>query len=104
MIRVYLLSPLAGDIERNLAYAREALLDSLRRGEAPYAPHLLYTQVLDDRIPGDRELGITAGAAFLGVVDRGVAYLDLGLSPGMTAESCWLTCHGVPIETRLIRG
>ena len=59
--RVILESPYAGDIERNVAYARAAMRDSLLRGEAPIASHLLYTQpgVLDDQVsrraaPGDR--------------------------------------------------
>ena len=43
-------SPYAGDIEKNVAYARDCVRDSLMRGEAPYASHLLYTQpnILDD--------------------------------------------------------
>jgi hypothetical protein len=44
MKRVILESPFAGDVERNLRYARAALRDSLHRGEAPLASHLLYTQ------------------------------------------------------------
>jgi hypothetical protein len=44
-------SPYAGDPDGNLAYARAALADSLARGEAPFASHLLYPQVLDDMIP-----------------------------------------------------
>src|SRR5690606_40243334 len=41
------------DRVRNQDYARAALRDSLLRGEAPFASHLLYTQagVLDDDIP-----------------------------------------------------
>ena len=39
-------SPYAGDMEANTEYARDACatLDSLMRGEAPIASHLLYTQ------------------------------------------------------------
>lgn len=46
-------SPYAGDIEANVAYARRCLRDSLARGEAPIASHLLYTQegVLRDDVP-----------------------------------------------------
>ena len=35
-------SPLAGDVERNVAYAKQAGMDCLRRGEAPYASHLFF--------------------------------------------------------------
>lgn len=70
----------AEDVERNLTYAREALRDSLLRGEAPIASHLLYTQkgVLDDRIREERGLGIAAGLAW-GVAEMTVVYADLGI-------------------------
>lgn len=42
MIRVVLESPYSGDIKGNTKYARMALRDSLARGEAPIASHLLY--------------------------------------------------------------
>lgn len=84
---VILESPYAGDVERNVAYARAALADSLRRGEAPIASHLLYTQpgVLDDLIPEERALGNEAGLAWGRVADAAVFYLDLGWSRGMMA-------------------
>lgn len=82
---VILESPFAGDVERNIAYARRCLLDSLERGEAPIASHLLYTQVLDDTILEHRKLGIAAGLAWLEVADAMVVYTDLGISPGMQA-------------------
>ena len=57
MQRVIIESPYAGDVERNVRYARAAMADCLKRGEAPFASHLLYTQegVLDDDIPGERQ-------------------------------------------------
>lgn len=36
MRRVVLESPYAGDVEKNVAYARLALRDSIQRGEAPW--------------------------------------------------------------------
>ncbi len=65
MKRVILESPYAGDVEKNLAYAREALKHSLSCGESPLASHLLYTQVLDDASPNERLLGIEAGYDWL---------------------------------------
>lgn len=78
-------SPFAGDFERNILYARRAIRDSLMRGEAPFASHLLYTQpgVLDDTIPEQRRLGINAGHVFLAVMDRVAVYDDYGISRGM---------------------
>lgn len=50
MILVIIESPYAGDVDRNLEYLRAAMRDCLKRGEAPFASHALYTQpgVLDD--------------------------------------------------------
>ena len=72
-------------IERNKEYARMAMLDSLRRGEAPYASHLLFDQpgLLDDQHPTERELGINAGFAWGGKADVVAVYQDHGISPGM---------------------
>lgn len=80
-------SPFAGDIARNLRYLRAAMHDCLLRGEAPFAPHALYTQpgVLDDANPSHRDLGITAGFAWKAMAERTVVYTDLGVTPGMVA-------------------
>lgn len=85
MKRVILESPYAGDIERNVAYARACLRDSLLRGEAPLASHLLYTQpgVLRDDEPDERQWGIDAGLAWGAAAEATVVYTDLGVSRGM---------------------
>ncbi len=87
MRRVIIESPFAGDVERNIAYARRAMRDCLKRGEAPYASHLLYTQpdVLDDDIPDERKAGIAAGYAWWDQADAILFYVDYGMSPGMNA-------------------
>ena len=85
MKRVILESPYAGDIERNIAYARACLRDCLLRNEAPIASHLLYTQpgVLDDNVPDERQLGIEAGLAWGDLAEATVVYTDHGISRGM---------------------
>jgi hypothetical protein len=57
VILVVVESPYAGNIERNLRYLRACMADCLRRGEAPFASHGLYTQpgVLRDELPKDRQ-------------------------------------------------
>lgn len=86
-------------IDRNVRYARRALLDSLERGEAPYASHLLYTQVLDDSTPEQRQHGLEAGWAWQSVVDAVVVYTDWGISSGMQAAIDSAKC---PVEYRSI--
>lgn len=93
-------SPYSGDVERNTEYARACLLDSLRRGEAPIASHLLHTQVLDDMRPDQRELGIEAGLAWYRVAEKCVVYEDFGMSRGMAEGTKRARSHGVPVEYR----
>jgi len=76
-------SPYAGNVDLNTAYARECMKDSLDRGEAPFAPHLLYTQVLDDKSPAERERGIFAGHEWLRRADLVAVYTDRGISQGI---------------------
>ena len=59
------------------------MLDSMSKGEAPFASHLMYTQVLDDTIPEERALGMECGQAFYDKMDYMVVYEDYGISPGM---------------------
>lgn len=103
---VILESPYAGDVERNVAYARAALADCLRRGEAPFASHLLYTQpgVLDDTITEERALGIEAGLAWGRVAEATVAYTDLGISRGMQAGIDRAIAEDRDVEWRTLPG
>lgn len=85
---VILESPYAGSTTKNVAYARLCLHDSIMRGEAPIASHLLYTQpnVLDEDDPLQRALGISCGIAWLPRADYSVFYTDRGWSTGMIAS------------------
>jgi len=86
-----------------MVYARECLLDSLRRGEAPLASHLLYTQVLDDEVPEDRSLGMSAGFAWNRHAELVAVYADLGVSRGMRTGISIAETHGIPVEHREAR-
>lgn len=87
--RVIIESPFRGnspeDAARNLAYANAALADSVRRGENPYASHILLTSALDDADPDQRALGIALGLEWAAVADFVAVYTDLGISDGMSA-------------------
>lgn len=95
-------SPYAGDIAKNTSYAALACLDSLTRGEAPLAPHLLYPQFLDESIEQDRETGMLCGLAWLSAGFRLAVYTDLGISPGMEAEIAHAERIGAAIHYRSI--
>lgn len=99
-------SPYAGQVEANVAYARRCMADSLSRGEAPIASHLLYTQpgILNDDIPEQRRLGIDAGLAWRKVADAVVFYVDRGWSGGMLAAEEIYRNEGFPFEVRTLGG
>ncbi len=102
MRRVIIESPYAGDVDRNLRYARRALLDCIERGEAPLASHLLYTQVLDDSDAFEREAGIEAGLVWGRVADATVVYVDHGFSKGMQEGIARAEREGRKVEFRTI--
>jgi len=58
---VYICSPYSGDIETNTLAARRYSRFAADRGYIPIAPHLLFTQFLDDSLPAERELGLFFG-------------------------------------------
>jgi len=92
-------SPYAGDVERNETYAKRAMLDSIHRGEAPLVSHLLYTQVLDDLVPSQRETGIHLHLTLIRRAPKDTVlavYADYEMSKGMCrgideAIACGLT-------------
>lgn len=102
MRRVMVETPYAGDVEWNVMYARRCMADALKRGEAPMLSHLLYTQVLDDTKPDERDLGINAGLAWRKSAEAGIFYLDLGISSGMMRAAELYTVEEIPIEERYL--
>ena len=104
MIKVILESPFAGDVQRNIEYARKCVRHSLSLGEAPIASHLLYTQegILDDSIEAERMQGINAGLAWKEVADKQVFYVDFGMSIGMQYGYKFAKNHNIPVEFRKI--
>lgn len=94
----------AAELERNLRYARACMRDSLLRGEAPMASHLLYTQagVLDDTNTTERAMGIEAGLAWGPAAEASVVYLDRGISEGMRQGIRRARNEGRPVEFRTL--
>ena len=102
MKRVIIESPYAGDVEANVEFARRCMRDSLLRGEAPIASHLIYTQpgILDDGVESERTLGIKAGLCWGAFADLTAVYTNLGISRGMQFGIADAKSRGRPIEYR----
>lgn len=103
---VILESPYAGDVAVNEAYARLCVRDSLFRGEAPIASHLLYTQptILDDTDHDQRKMGIAAGLSWLEVATASVVYVDRGITVGMLQGIHAAEEAGVSVQYRKLTG
>lgn len=105
MKKVIIESPYKGsfkEIERNENYARQCLKDSLNRGEAPFASHLLYTQVLSDHDLKQRNQGINAGYHWGSKADFVAVYIDYGISAGMADAIEYYDKKGMEIVYRNI--
>lgn len=89
-------------IQRHVNYAKLCMLDSIHKGEAPLCGHLMYPQVLDDRIPLDHDLGYASHLAWLAVSDLVAIYADYGISPGMQAAINTAKLKLVKVEYRLL--
>jgi len=76
-------SPYKGNVEEHVKYAKRCLLDSISRGEAPFASHLLYTLVLDDENLTQRTTGIECGFRWREGASLTAVYTDYGISKGM---------------------
>jgi hypothetical protein len=102
MKRIFLISPLRGEYEANLAFAKRCAIECLVRGENPFAPHLYFTQFLDDSDPKDRQLGMTAGREWMVCCAAAVCYVDRGISSGMRDDLNYALQLTLPIEFRIL--
>jgi len=95
-------SPYAGEPARNILYAQRAMQDSLARGEAPFAMHLLYPLVLDEGDPKEREQGIECGLTWARAAQLVAFYVDYGMSPGMLKAGLTLSDEQIDFTFRTI--
>lgn len=84
---------------RNRRYARLCMRDSVNRGEAPYASHLLMDQpgILDDARADERGRGIDIGLRWGEVAMQRAVYCDHGISGGME-----LGIAAAPIDQQVV--
>lgn len=82
---VYICSPYARDVETNVQKARRYCRFAVDKGYIPIAPHLLFTQFLNDDNPKERQLGIFFGNAVMSKCSE-VWVFGEHISNGMEAE------------------
>lgn len=114
MKTVIIESPYSGDVLKNIEYAKKCLIDSCKRGEAPFLSHLLYTTNLEGTFAQEslgtndenhwisREEGLKRCEAWRTVANCTVFYVDYGWSSGMLRAKEHAEKLGQPIEERKI--
>lgn len=94
---VYIASPYAGDVERNVAFAKAACRYAMEQGYVPVAAHLMYPQFLDDQMPEERRLGTRMGLRVLAFCDE-VWLCGEQMSDGMKEEEAKAKRLRIPIR------
>ena len=82
---VYICSPYAGEVSINVENARRYSRFAVNQGYIPLAPHLLFPQFLNDRIPRERQLGLCFGTALMSKCSE-VWVFGSRISSGMEEE------------------
>lgn len=84
MRRVYICSPLGGNVTANIENAKRYARYALECGMAPFIPHF-YALILNDDDEEERSLGMLAGLSMLWVCDAVWAFGD-EITEGMKTE------------------
>ena len=97
---VYICSPCRGDVEKNIEkaqrYCREAV--ELWDDVIPIAPHVYFTQFLDDTKQEERAAGMDMGLSLLAMCDELWVYGIENPSEGMRSEIEYAKQHQIPIR------
>ncbi len=94
---VYVASPLAGDYNKNVEFARSACRYVISCGYIPLASHLLYPQMLDDKNSFERQLGTGFGLRLIQLCSEVWAFGER-ISSGMAQEIAYATSLGIPVK------
>ena len=99
MKKVYICSPLGGDVADNLEQVKRYTKYALMCGTAPVVPHF-YALCLNDDIPKEREIGLAAGLSLLWFCDEMWIFGDT-LTEGMRGEIRF--CQNLNIHTKTVK-
>lgn len=98
MKRVYICSPLGGNIKENLQKVKEYTRYALLCGTAPVVPHF-YALCLDDNNKKEREICLAAGLSLLWFCDEMWIFGDK-ITEGMKMEIQF--CKNLNLKTKKI--
>lgn len=94
---VYIASPFAGKVKRNLYKARGYCRFAVDKGYIPLAPHLHFPQFLDDKNKEEREMGLLFALILLGKCEE-LWVFGSRITAGMSKEIAKAKKRGFPIR------
>ena len=96
---VYIASPYAGNVDKNVRMVKRYCQFAVRQGVIPLAPHLLFPQFLDDSNEQERQLGLSFAIALLDRCDEMWVFSTAnGVSEGMAREIEYAKQYKIPIK------
>ena len=97
MKMTYICSPCRGDYEKNIIKAQEYCLEAMNEGLLPIAPHVYFTQFIDDTNKKERMKGLEAGLQLLRYCQL-IRVYGYKVSSGMRGEIQLAGVLGIEIE------
>jgi hypothetical protein len=94
---IFICSPLRGNIKPNIKRTKEICKWVIYKGNIPFAPHIYFTQFLDDSKTKERNLGIRSGLEWLRLCDELWIFGDV-ISEGMKKEIKFAKKINIPIK------
>ena len=98
---IFVCSPYRGDVNAYVKCARRYCRYVVKQGGIPFAPHLLFTQFLDDSKATERRKGMLMGTEMLKLCDELWVFGEP--SAGMQTEIDLAKCLGIPVRWKLER-
>ena len=95
--RVYICSPLSGNIKHNMLMATEYCKFTAEQSYIPYAPHVYFPSFMDDNDPEQRALGLSEGQLWLRMCSELWIFGSV-ISAGMKGEIEAAMRIGIPIR------
>lgn len=87
ILKIYVCSPLRGDIEKNIKKAENhCRFISLKYDAIPICPHIYFTRFLNDNEDIERQMGMDFGLRLLKDCDKMFVFDKNGISEGMHKE------------------
>ena len=93
---IFVCSPYRGDMETNTQNARQYCRLVMEQGGIPFAPHLLFTQFLDEDKAVERRRGLRLGMEMLKLCDELWAFGEP--TEGMRMEMIQAKRLGIPVH------